>query len=338
MDKREMLLHSLDGLHLLDKAEKADVVGDLLGLQAQFARNPEISLMLRATDYDAGTWQDGLVKVWTHRGTIHVIREAELGLFLSAVGCVGAFTDSWNGLTVKDQETWYPFIQNEIAKGNDTRDGLKAACERAGMGEELMGRVFYGWGGLIKEMALRGLLAGAPGMEKRYLVPKNVAFMERDEARRVLIQRYCASFGPATVEDCAFFFGYVHKPMRDLIRQVVKDMPSVVVDGKIYYYNRVLSENLRLPECVLLPGFDQLVMGYRDRSRFLDEKHAKKLTNVAGIVFPAVILRGKVRAKWKWDEKCATITPFEPLSEHAREVIARTFMRKLKKEVRFAEE
>lgn len=37
MDREELLSISLRGLHLLKKADKATVVSDLCGLQAQFA-------------------------------------------------------------------------------------------------------------------------------------------------------------------------------------------------------------------------------------------------------------------------------------------------------------
>ena len=82
----QLLFASLHNLHLLEKTDKATVVSDLMGLQAQFANNPKYALQIRAADYDEETWGEGLVKTWTFRGTPHAVRREELGLYLSAVG------------------------------------------------------------------------------------------------------------------------------------------------------------------------------------------------------------------------------------------------------------
>lgn len=327
MNEREMLLYcSLDGLHLLEKAPASVVVEDLLGLQAQFSRNPQISLRLRASDYDETRWDAGLVKIWSHRGTIHVISEESLGLHLSAYGNTGSFEGNYWRIPADEAQRWAPFLQREIVSGNDTRDGLKEACLRAGMQNELLDRVFYGWGGLIKEMACRGMLCCKTGTDKRYIVPDPPVFMEKDAARREMIRRYFAAFGPATVQDCAAFFlwpGIKMAEMRALCEPVLPEFLHTRIDGRDYYHARPLPAQGALPACVLVPGFDQLVLGYKDRSRFLDDAHAKKLTNQAGIVFPSVILRGRIRAKWKLEGRRLVVTPFERLLKKDETVLRR---------------
>ena len=136
-DKEMLLYNSLRGLHLLDKADTHTVVSDLMGLQAQFANYPKASLLIRATDYQPETPFAGLVKIWSHRGTMHLVPEDELGLHLSAFDNAGPFIHGYWGISQADAEYWAPFIENEIGQGNNTRDGLKAACACAGMGEEL---------------------------------------------------------------------------------------------------------------------------------------------------------------------------------------------------------
>lgn len=317
MNEREMVLYqSLQGLHLLQKASRHTVLTDLIGLQAQFSRNPQISLRLRASDYTDPGWDDGLVKIWTHRGTIHVLPESDLGLQLSACGNIGPFCDNFWGIPILEQERWAPFLQEQVLSGNDTRDGLEQACRNAGMEDALLEKVFYGWGGLIKEMAWRGMLVCSTGTDKRYCVPTAPVLMDRDEARTELIRRYFRSFGPATLQDCAAFFGWNATPMAEIRRLCEPVLPTLfrtTMDGHTYYHARPLQEQAQMPPCVFVPGFDQLVMGYRDRSRFLDPQHAKKLTNQAGIVFPCLILRGRVRAKWKLEQRGICITPFERL-------------------------
>ncbi len=338
MTEREMLLYnSLLGLHSLERAPKADVVRDLCGLQAQFSRNPQYSLWLRASDYAPDTWDDGLIKIWSHRGTIHVVAEAELGLYLSAADYGGEYRENWWGLSADEQERWAPFIAEQVRQGNDTRDGLKRACVAAGMPDELLPKVFHGWGGLIKEMCWRGQLACRTGTEKRYRVPRPPEMMGRDEARRALIRRYFDHFGPATVQDCRAFFGYRQAEMKPLLDEILPELHRTEIDGRTYYHARPLVADAALPECVLLPGFDQLVMGYRDRSRYLDPANARKLVNIAGIVFPAIILRGMIRARWKLEGERLLVTPFERLLKKDEAAVRRTAKRELGKPVKRVE-
>jgi len=58
----QLLFASLHNLHLLEKTDKATVVSDLMGLQAQFANNPKYALQMRAADYDEETWAKGWSK------------------------------------------------------------------------------------------------------------------------------------------------------------------------------------------------------------------------------------------------------------------------------------
>ena len=330
MTGRELLLYnSLRNLHLLERAPKAEILRDLMGLQAQFSRNPQISLRLRASDYSEDTWDDGLVKVWSHRGTIHVLPEEELGLHLSAKGQPLPFRENYWRLSVAEQELWAPFLVQQISEGNDTRDGLKAACTAAGMSEDLLGRVFYGWGGLIQEMAWRGMLVCCTGTDKRYRIPKAVQFVDPTEAKRTLIRRYFTVYGPATVQDCTTFFGEKAAVLRPLLAEILPEMRCTEIGGVKYYHGRELVMDGEIPPCVLIPGFDQLVLGYRDRSRMIDKQHARKLTNVAGIVFPAVLLRGRIRARWKLEKETVVITPFEKLLKKDEAAIRRTAKQRL---------
>lgn len=329
MAEREILLYnSLKNLHLLKRAPKAEILRDLMGLQAQFSRNPEISLRLRASDYAPDSWDDGLVKVWSHRGTIHVLPEAELGLHLSAKGFPRPFGNWWR-LSVDEQEEWAPFLAQQVAQGNDTRDGLKKACVAAGMDEDTLGRVFYGWGGLIQEMAWRGMLVCCTGTDKRYRVPQSVQFMPQAGAQRIFLRRYFAVYGPATTQDCAAFFGSKMAQIRPLLDEILPEMQCTVIDGTKYYHAEPLVTDGEIPACVLIPGFDQLVLGYRDRSRMLDKQHAKKLTNVAGIVFPAMLLRGRIRARWKLEGEKVIVTPFEKLLKKDEAAIKRAVKKEL---------
>ncbi len=311
-DKEKLLYNSLKGLHLLDKTDKHTTVSDLMGLQAQFANYPKVSLQIRASDYQPEDPFKGLVKIWSHRGTMHLVPEDELGMHLAAYDNAGSFREGYWGISAKDAEHWSSFIENEIKKGNNDRDGLKAACSRAGMGEELLHQVFYGWGGLIREMVCRGRIVCGTGTRKEYHIPKSVVWMDRDQARRVFLRRYFEHYGPATITDCRYFFGNWKKSDMDpLLQELLPEMICTTIDGKKYYSLREPITDGALPACVLVPGFDQLVLGYKDRDRMIDKRFLKELTNIAGIVSPSVLVRGRIRARWKHTGSGIEVTFFD---------------------------
>ncbi len=301
MTDLEMLLYnSLRGLHLMDKADAHTVVSDLMGLQAQFANYPKASLLIRASDYNSEDPFHGLVKIWSHRGTMHLVPGDELGLHLAALDNGGPFREGYWGISRVDAERWADFIEDQIGQGNNTRDGLKTACSRAGIGEELLHQVFYGWGGLIREMVCRGRIVCGTGTQKEYFLPPAVAWVDRDQARRIFLRRYFEHYGPATVSDCRYFFGnWKKQDMDPLLQELLPDLVCTAIGGKKYYsLHEPLTEG-EIPVCILVPGFDQLVLGYKDRDRMIERRYLKELTNISGIVSPSILLRGRIRARWK---------------------------------------
>ena len=315
MKRRELLSCSLQNQFLTEKGNRLEILSELCGLQAQFAANPREALRIRARDFSEDSWSEGLLKVWTFRNTIHVIRADELGLFLSAKGDNGPWGESWWGVPAAVKPYWSEFIREKVAAGVEEREALKAECRRAGMDEELLGRVFHGWGGLIKEMSDRGLIAYRPGAGKRFFLPEPPEWMDRDEARRILLERYFRRFSPASAEDCATFTGFGLPEVRGLMKTL--PLRSVEAEGKEYFFLGVLPRPRPLPACVYLAGFDQLLMGYKDRTRLLDPEDKLLAVNQAGIAYPGILLYGRLRARWKKEPGRLLITPYHPLSPAA---------------------
>ncbi len=320
LSRKELLLCSLNRQYLLEKGERMQVVGELLGLQAQFAQNPGYALRIRAKDFEPQSWEQGLVKIWSHRGTIHVARQDQLGLLLSARGANRQWVDGRWGLSAAIQARWAAFLLEQAAQGVERREELKQACRQAGMVEDLLEKVFYGWGGLLKEMCDRGMLVYHSGMEKRFILPGPIRWIDQKEARLAVLERYFQTYGPATLADCAAFTGWKSSEIRRLAGELT--LEHIRCDGTIYWYLGGLNPTGRLPSCLFLAGFDQLILGYRDRSRLIDRRDLNKVTNIAGIVYPVVLLRGRVRARWKKAPGRLFVEPFRPLSQRDQQSVA----------------
>lgn len=344
LTRGELLAVTLDRQHLLRRdASCVQVASDLLGLQAQFSTGPRDALRARASDFSPQGWDRGLVKIWSHRGTIHVVPARELWLHLSARDNRGPLANLWDGwgIPVGEAERWADVIRAEVSSGPRGREELKEACRAAGMSDWLLERVFNGWGGLLKEMCDRGMLVYEAGTAKRFsAVPEAPEWLPRDEARAELVRRYFERYGPATMQDCAAFLGYRASEVASLVRRSALPLRELTCRGATLSYLGELPSptEARVPGCVLLAPFDQIVLGYRDRSRLIDAPDLSRVTNRAGIVFAAVLYRGRARARWRREGRRVTVTEFRPLSDTARAAIAgrvRRFFSPERMEVRF---
>ena len=136
--------------------------------------------------------------------------------------------------------------------------------------------------------------------------------MDRDQARRVFLRRYFLHYGPATLSDCRYFFGNWKKADMDpLLQELLPELCCTVIDGKKYYSLCDPIKDGAIPACVLVPGFDQLVLGYKDRERMIDGRFLRQLTNISGIVSPSILIRGRIRARWKLDGQKVIVTSLD---------------------------
>ena len=74
-----------------------------------------------------------------------------------------------------------------------------------------------------------------------------------------------------------------------------------------------------IPDCLLLAGFDPLVLGYeKKQSIFLPQEYLRGIFSLSGIVMPPVLLHGSVAGRWKHSGKRLLITQFRPFSQEER--------------------
>lgn len=340
MNDQEILLYnSLQGLYLLQKGTKKQVLHDLLGIQSQFSGYARLSLFLRCSDFTEENYGHDAAKIWSHRGTMYLVDESDLKLHLAASGARTDFREGAWKLSVQESVQWSDFILQQVKAGITLRNDLKKACREAGMPDELEKKVFYGWGGLIREMVLRGMIVGTTGNQKEYRIP-NLQGKEWSirEARLEMLRIYFEHFGPATISDCKYFFGdWPKEEISALLKEYLPTIRSTKIGRTTYYHVHPLITEGEIPPCVIVPGFDQLILGYKERSRMIDREHLRKLTNMAGIVFPCLILRGRIRARWKLENDTFQVVPFEKLLKKDETAIRRAvktaFGKKIKVEM-----
>ena len=314
INERELLAWRMRGLHLYERAPSSNVVSDLIGLQAQFANNAKMALRIRASDFDPARWSDGLVKIWSFRHTLHDVPIDEVGLHLSARGRMESWDNRW-GIDAKRASNHAARLMVMLGEGVDTRAALKARFCRAGITKDELSRIFHGWGGLFYEMNQRGMIAYHPDTEKRFVPLERVEWIDTQPALALMTHRYFKAYGPATLKDLMIFTGFRAGDIRQVLASDPPPLKEVKFKNQTLYYLGDPPDDLNLPACRFLTGFDAMIMGYADRSFIIDPDDKKHIVTLSGIVFPTVLIGGKIRARWKLTGDELTITAFRPLSK-----------------------
>jgi hypothetical protein len=137
--------------------------------------------------------------------------------------------------------------------------------------------------------------------------------LDREQALAELVLRYVAGHGPASVQDLA---RWADLPLRD-VRAGVADAGDALLerDGLLMapdLPDRLASCRAEAAGVHLLPGFDELVLGYADKTAVLEPEHADRICpGNNGVFRPTVVAGGRVVGTWGRDRKGAvSFTPF----------------------------
>ena len=325
MTIEEIKIRQLTNQHLITPTNKLTVVRDLCGIQSQFMVNAMHSLRIRCNDFNETTVADGLVKNWSLRGTVHVFTEEDLPLFIRCNNGVNYLNDRFSGHTFWNQrDCWSltPERQNELSqviidsikRKSRTRNELKDICLMHGMTDEEEGSMFDPWGGGIKELCERGFMNYVVQEKKAYCLAPRYIPLPDDVAKLEIARRYFTNFSPATIHDAMYFLGAKKNEVQYWLSQL--PVCSTDCNGKTYYYiDNGKNYDNRIPDCLFLAGFDQLMLGYQKKeSLYLSEEHLRGIFNLSGIISPALLLRGTVVGKWKKKNHRLTLTLFTPLT------------------------
>ncbi|MEV4899987.1 winged helix DNA-binding domain-containing protein [Citricoccus sp. NPDC055426] len=267
--------------------------------------------------YDAGL----LVRSWPMRGTLFVVASEDLGwiLDLTAPKMLAA-TGRRRGELGLDQATLSAaetIAVRELAGTGLTRTGLLEAWTRGGIPVE-SGRGYH----LIFYLALTGVLCFGPteGKQQRIVLvqewigaraPTAAArpARTRDEALRELLLRYLRSHGPATLEDFCWWSKLGKTQARAALREILGEAPDQLegadVGGREHWMaaglpDRYADRARATAAPLLLPGFDEIVLGYQDRSAVLTTAEEARVVPGGNGVFKGTVLhRGHAVGTWK---------------------------------------
>ncbi len=315
--------------HLTKKSDDfLKVVRDLVGIQAQYAITPSICLWNRVDNIPSDCVEKSLVntrnlvKTWSLRTTVHVLASADLAMIISAISRqkktqFERFIMNKHNNTKKEIHDRDKAILHALALSNRPlrRDELqKSVLELQKMGNTL-------WRRRIMGLALSGdIVFAGSNLSMSDFALRRVWFSDtqwnpphEEDACNELLQRYLSIYGPATMRDFAHWSGLNMKATRKAFRLCASELTEAKVDGQqeTYYFSTQDAEHLfnldcdKLPIICLLPKFDPLLMGYYDKSRFINDSDLVRVYRPAGHIEATILLNGRAVATWRMVRKDA---------------------------------
>ncbi len=291
----------------------AEVVEWFGAMQAQDLASGMWSLGVRLpgsthADVHAALERREALRTWPMRGTIHLVpaRDARWLLELTGVRALAgaARRREFLGLSEAEADRAADVLGNTLAGGGRlTRAECVATLVEAGI--DGAGQRGYH---LLWYAAQRGVTCIAPniGTEQTFTLLDEWApgqhQPDRDEALATLALRYFRSHGPTTRQDFAGWTGLTATDAKRAIAAAGDDLTTVLVDGAEAVLHTPLLDAPRatVDDMLVLPGFDEYLLGYKDRTLMVDPEHKQAIIPGGNGVFQATVVRGgRVVGTWK---------------------------------------
>jgi hypothetical protein len=294
----------------------AEVVFQLGAVQAQDYAGAKWSIGLRfpgTTDVDIeqAIAKKAIVRTWSMRGTLHFVAAQDvrwmLGLLTPRILAGHRGRQQQMGLDDAIFRRCEKIFTRALQGGGQLgRTEMMTLLKREKISTDGLRGYHILW-----RIAQEGTICFGHRKEKEHtfvlldewLPPGKM--LEREEALTELAKRYFASHGPAMVRDFVWWSGLKVADVTAGIQGAGKHLRNELVDGREYWMAAKVSREVAKkpldPLAVyLLPGFDEYLLGYNDRSLVLAPEHSSKVcTGSNGVFSPTVVIGGRVCGTWK---------------------------------------
>jgi Winged helix DNA-binding domain len=146
-----------------------------------------------------------------------------------------------------------------------------------------------------------------------------------EEALRELADRFFRGHGPATVKDLARWAGLRVTEARAGLAAARDGLAMLLVDDVEYFLDPETPDLLdswraEASGTFLLPGFDEFVLGYGDRSAVLDPEHFHRIVPGGNGMFRSTVVhQGRIVGTWgftgRGGRRTVTATPFTAFTD-----------------------
>lgn len=278
------------------------------------------------TDVEKAIAEGKIIRTWPMRGTIHFIPPDAVKwmLKLSAARMVAADRRRQEQLDLNEAilERCKQLFYDVLHGGRRlSRPEMMTLLENNGIGTGNQRGYHILW-----YAAQTGLICLGPmqGKQQTFVLLEewvpDAQDLPREEALIELARRYFSGHGPATVQDFAWWAGLPLGEARVGLAGAGESLEAAPVGDRQYWMAPGVSDlpALEPGSVFLLPGYDEYLLGYRDRGAVLAGEHADHVVPGGNGVFrPMLVVDGQVTGTWKRTVKKNTAAveanPFMPI-------------------------
>ena len=337
---RELNRATLARQMLLERASLSVVTGieRLAALQAQWAPSPYLALWSRLRNFERESLWSAIEKTHTvirarlMRGTLHLVSARDF--FAYAVATQDLQRGAWNRL--------------QVGQGVDPKAVAKLAVAFAReprLKEQVVAHLterLGSFGGPYKWLIWRFVSAhadlvsappgghwahggtNAPYVAARHWIGGGSRPSEQ-VALRLLIRRYLAAFGPASLADIAQFAGQVPPRIRPVLEKLAPSLKRFSDER-----GHVLFDLPHAPRPTadttapvrFLPRYDELLIGYEHRDRVIAARHRSAVYSKNAIIEAVFLVDGWAAGTWALtttkSDSVVRIRPFGKLGRAER--------------------
>jgi hypothetical protein len=286
----------------------------LAALQAQWAPSPYIALWSRLKDFERSSLWNAIeqkhtvIRARLMRGTLHLVSARDF--YAYAVATQDLERGAWNRLQVGAGVDPKAVAKLAVAFAREPRakeDVVTHLTERLGS-----------FGGPYKWLVWRFVsahadLVSAPpgghwaygGTDAPYVAARHwIASGSRpseEDAVRLLITRYLAAFGPASLADIAQFAGQVPGRIRPVLERLAPSFRRFTDEQGRALFDlpraQRPSADTKAPNRIL-PRYDELLIGYKHRDRVIAAKHRAAVYAKNALIEAVFLIDGVAAGTW----------------------------------------
>ncbi|CAG1002952.1 MAG: winged helix DNA-binding domain-containing protein [Candidatus Methanoperedens sp.] len=298
-----------------------DVVKDICGLHAQVASTPYLSLWNRIDNFQKEDLSKELyerrtlIKIWGVRATLYIVSEDHVVEYYQATKQAGG----------RHPLIRFEPIHDRMLKILDEKGPLTAK-ELTEHISELKNIVNTKYGDMslgqwnLRQMCHSAILV--PSKPKgdwtsnlhtyvtfrKWSPSVDLHALNEHEAKEKVILHYLSGFGPAMIEDIAWWIGITKREVKEILEEMgdkVEDIKIRGIEGMFLILKSDL-EHLQgfssgKDTVHLLPKFDPYIMGYKNRGRLISKEHEKRVYwSTRGEISPSILVNGHIIGTWSF--------------------------------------
>jgi len=321
-----------------DISTVAGIVSHLGAMQGQDYAGAKWAVGLRSpgssdSDIEKAIEKREIIRTWAIRGTLHFVSTKDIYWMLELVApkIIKGSATRRKQLELDDKtiSKSHKLIVSALKAGNElTRNEIRTILDQNNIASHSF-RLDH----ILQYAVMNQLISGGPIRNKEHTfvyLPewvKKTKTISRERALAELAMRYFNSHGPATLKDFMWWSGLSVSDTKAGLEMIQSKLISASVNGLTYWMSKNVPE-LKAGEAeaiFLLPGFDEYMLGYTDRTVVVDPKFMNRIATNNGLFANTIVVNGMVEGTWKrkFIKKDLSIElyPFKRLNKNVKELV-----------------